>query len=268
SLQIATQDQSLAGQLSIRYAANLAMGTVIRVAETRLSHPVQVLLAPKSGSVSEALGQSWKEAGQDVTITIGAETRTSKSKTQDKRQTDRVLSAMLFADLFRFSDLDHAQTLKTVESVLAPLAEILQSFSNRLHHLNSWGDGIFAAFEKVEDAADAALAMQSRMQQLDLAALGLPSYLNLRIGAHYGPVSVGADPLTGRTTLYGSQVAQAAKIEPLAVPGSILVSEAFASALALSGRRDRATSYIGKHQLNALEKEVRLFALVPSATVH
>lgn len=261
SVQVATQDQSLLGHMAIQYAAEIAMGTVIRLADTRMSQAVQVLVDPKPGSMTEALGDAWSHAGKHPSLVLRAAEKAERSTHRQDDEGGRVLSAMLFADLFRFSQLDHAQTLATVKHVLGPLAEVLDTYSDRLHHLNSWGDGIFAAFHSASDAADAALEMQTRLGGLDLESVGLPKSMSLRIGAHYGPVSCSPDPVTRRNTLYGSHVAQAAKIEPLAVPGSILASESFAAALALSGRTDISASYVGKFQLSAVEHAVRLFAL-------
>ena len=118
----------------------------------------------------------------------------------------------------------------------------------------------------MSDAAHAAIAMQRCMRGIDLAKQGLPPTLNLRIGAHFGPITFAKDPITGRQTAYGSQVSQAAKIEACTVPGSVFVSDAFAAALALSPDQKFTTSYVGKHTLGTLEGGVRLFALVPSAT--
>jgi class 3 adenylate cyclase len=108
------------------------------------------------------------------------------------------------------------------------------------------------------------MVLQKAFTEIDLAKIGLPSDLALRIGAHYGPVTLATDPFTNRTTAYGSQVAYAARIEPLAVPGSIWVSEAFAATLALSPACGYTTAYVGRQNLRGVENLARLFALIAS----
>ncbi|MEO1459086.1 MAG: TRAFs-binding domain-containing protein [Pseudomonadota bacterium] len=262
-ITITTNDQSLTGDVAIEYAAQLAMGAAIRTANERMSHVYHIVFAPRGGGLTERLRDVWMSSGrqtESITIDVDGEHRAPPPSPVPAKD-ERFLAAMLFADLFRFSELSHSQVSLAVTHVLSELGEALRAADGPPTYVNSWGDGIFAVFEGVEAAADAALAMQARMRAIDFSALGLPETLSLRVGAHYGPVSYLDDPITGRQSVYGSQVSQAAKIEPRAVPGSVLVSEAFAAMLALSNNQTFKTSYLGKFNLDAVDSKVRLFAL-------
>jgi adenylate cyclase len=59
-------------------------------------------------------------------------------------------------------------------------------------------------------------------------------HMSMRIGLHYGPVHKVFD------------VVEAARIEPIAVPGMIYVSEAFATAAVVDGEADVVCEYLGE----------------------
>jgi class 3 adenylate cyclase len=103
--------------------------------------------------------------------------------------------------------------------------------------------------------------LQAKMRDLDLSVYDLPQTLALRVGLHYGPVTRMHDPITRRESIFGAQVAHAARIEPLAVPGAILASEAYISALALDKPSTVSSRYIGRKKLKGQDTPVRLFAI-------
>jgi len=87
------------------------------------------------------------------------------------------------------------------------------------------------------------------------------SDLSLRIGLHFGPVWERADPFTQTPNLYGRHVTTAARLEALAVPGSICVSENFAAMLAMQGEssgQDLKCDYVGRLKS---DKEDTVFSL-------
>jgi class 3 adenylate cyclase len=61
---------------------------------------------------------------------------------------------------------------------------------------------------------------------------------------HTGPVFRAFDPLIGRENYFGSHVIRAARIEPVAAPGSIYVSTELASMLAAHGVDEFAADYL------------------------
>lgn len=264
----ATNDATLLGEVAVELAARLAMGAAILQARALATRPVLYLAAPRETGMSGAYRALWRRSGK------GFEERTAPappslesapeppSPAPLAKSDTRTLSAMVFADLAGFGALSDAEALDAIAAWLEPLAERLRQEGEGLLHLNSWGDGVFAAYAEVGPAARAALAMRDAAETLrrDLAGSRIGA-LALRAGAHYGPVTVLRDPVTGRQGLYGSQVSLAARVEPLAVPGSILVTEAFASALALEGVCGIRASYVGRRSLRGFNRQERLFAL-------
>jgi class 3 adenylate cyclase len=71
------------------------------------------------------------------------------------------------------------------------------------------------------------------MARTDLPALGIPLGLDLRVGLHAGPVFAMTDPVRTEMGFVGEHVTRAARIEPVAPPGAVYVTEAFAALLAL-----------------------------------
>jgi class 3 adenylate cyclase len=68
----------------------------------------------------------------------------------------------------------------------------------------------------------------------------------MRIGAHYGPVFEGWDPIAAQRTYYGRALSRAARIEPITPPGTVYVTEAFAAILLLESRGDFTCTYVGQ----------------------
>ncbi|WP_339336401.1 adenylate/guanylate cyclase domain-containing protein, partial [uncultured Maricaulis sp.] len=147
-----------------------------------------------------------------------------------------------------------------VQTGLKPLAGCCDRLAERAVHADRWGDGMFLAFETVEQAARAAEALRQAFVAINMRDLQLPASLGLRIAGHLGAVHEGEDPLQKRPSLFGGQVAVAARIEAVTVPGSIFVSEAFAAALAMSSDAFRS-EYVGQIRIDALMPEYRLYAL-------
>jgi class 3 adenylate cyclase len=153
---------------------------------------------------------------------------------------------MLFADVSGYSALTDAQIPAFVEHVLGPLGTRLAEFTGDLRYVNTWGDAIFAVLDSVTVAAECALALQSTMRSLDLAAAGLPETVALRIGGHAGPVFSRTDPIRGDTNFYGDAVTRAARIEPRTPVGEVYVTHPFAALIALEAPADLACQYVGR----------------------
>ena len=115
------------------------------------------------------------------------------------------------------------------------------------------GDNLLADFERADDAVACASAIQHRLAEAN-AALPENRRLYFRIGIHRGLVMVEGQ------RLYGDTVNIAARLEALAAPGGVVLSEdvlaAHPEAAAL------ASEFEGERWLKNIPKAVRMHRLV------
>ncbi|MEM1192951.1 MAG: adenylate/guanylate cyclase domain-containing protein [Pseudomonadota bacterium] len=172
------------------------------------------------------------------------------------------MAAMLFADISGFGTLNDEEVVKCLDGIFEPLSQLINNQQALPCHRASWGDGIFLVYERVNEAAEIALRLQEAFRELPLADVGLPETLALRIGGHYAPASFRQDPVTGRPSVYGSQVSYAARIEPETLPGSVFVSEHFAAAIRLYRGHDFVAYNTEQETTSEKAPGIRLFNLV------
>jgi len=136
------------------------------------------------------------------------------------------LAAILAADAVGYSRLMESDERTTVEAIEAARhvfrAEIE---ANQGRVINTAGDSILATFDTAAGAVNAALSVQ---RQLEASSLDLPEArrLRFRIGVHLGDVMErdGGD-------LHGDGVNIAARLQALADPGGVVVSDAVRGAV-------------------------------------
>lgn len=261
----ATHDESLMGEEAITLAGQISMGQAIIKAKSLATRPMQVLVQPREHGVSQRFRERWKASERgfetDILADKSFEPSVVNEGVQPRRDCDRFLAAMLFADLTGFGRLCDASVMQIVDRVLRPVSQSVFRAGAALLHVDSWGDGIFAVFDHAASAAKTALDMQSVMRNLDIEDLNLPSAVALRVGLHYGPITRKTDPLTNRIGVFGSQVSYASRIEPVAVPGAVVASEVFAASLALEPDHHATSHYIGRHALKGISEPVRLYSI-------
>ena len=152
---------------------------------------------------------------------------------------------MLFGDIKGFSKLNDRQLPVFVNDVLGAMAAVLPSYVGSLCFRNTWGDGIYLVFNDLRQAARCALDLQTAMKELSLSELGLPEYIALRLGGHYGPVYESTDPIVGNTNFFGAHVSRAGRIEPITPEGCVYVTEHFAAALEVEAQDEFNCHYVG-----------------------
>ncbi len=131
------------------------------------------------------------------------------------------LAAILASDVVGYSRLMTANERRTVASLDAARAIFRSEIEGRLGRVvDMVGDSVLAVFESAAEAVNAALAVQ---KQLAANSTGVPEdqRMRFRIGVHLGDVIEKADG-----TVYGAGVNMAARMEALAEPGGIAVSDA------------------------------------------
>lgn len=160
------------------------------------------------------------------------------------------LKAFLFADLKGFSKIPDHELPGFVTSFLQGAADILHSPESGASVMNTWGDALFAVFDKVELAAETAMRIRdwARTGFMDAVLANAErsvaaGVVSLRISLHAGPVLVGFDPVIQKECFIGQHVVRTARLEPIADAGHILTSEEFAALLATSPAHDRFESH-------------------------
>ncbi len=249
----ATEDHYLGDDALFGYASRLAMGLALLRGHYLDAPVAQVALwdgRPAKGTVGTAVDAAlWRDIGHPQTVIpcpAGADApAAAEPAAPTEPVTSRVNRAMLFGDVKGFSKLDDRQLPVFVRSVLGAMAKVLERFAGPLLFRNTWGDGVYLVFDDIGAAARCALDLQAAMAVLPLADLGLPAFIALRLGVHFGPVYEAIDPIVGATNFFGAHVSRAARIEPITPEGCVYVTEHFAAGLALDPRHEFDCDYVG-----------------------
>jgi len=157
----------------------------------------------------------------------------------------RKLAAILAADVVGYSKLmgsDESGTLSSLRSFRKDLLPPLLEQSNGAI-LKSMGDGWFLEFQSVTDAASCAIALQD--------ALEGSSTIKLRIGLHIGEVTKTDEDI------YGDGVNISARLQEMAAPGAVVVSDA--ARRAMDGRLSSEFQNLGAQDLKNISEPVIAF---------
>jgi adenylate cyclase len=164
------------------------------------------------------------------------------------------LVAILVADVAGYSRLMAGDELPTVASLDAARSVFrtqIESHQGRV--IDMAGDSVLAVFETAAGAVTAALAIQQ-----DLAAVSSSTpeerRMRFRIGVHLGDVIEKGDG-----TVYGDGVNIAARLEELAQPGGISVSEAVHGLL--RGKVNAIFEDQGEQTVKNIPEPVRAYAI-------
>jgi class 3 adenylate cyclase len=153
--------------------------------------------------------------------------------------------AVLFADVLGFSKMTEDQMPIFIEEFLKVVAEILDRGQYTPVKKNTWGDGLFLAFEQVAEAGRFALDLCDFVKATDWEEKGLPQNFGLRTALHAGPVYLCKDPVTELSNCIGTQVSHAARIEPITPVNEIYASETFAALAVSEGITEFVCRYVG-----------------------
>src|SRR3954467_13860923 len=124
----------------------------------------------------------------------------------------RQLAAILFADMTGYTAVmqENEQLASTRRKRLKEVLELcVPQFNGKI--LQYYGDGSLSIFSSAIDSVRSAIAIQQLLQEEPVVAV--------RIGIHSGDVNIEDE------AIYGDGVNLASRIESLAVPGGIFVSE-------------------------------------------
>ena len=167
----------------------------------------------------------------------------------------RKLAAILAADVAGYSKLAAADEERTLARLRALRSDLFDP-TIALHHgrvVKRTGDGVLIEFRSVVDAVRCAIEVQNGMVERN-AGLPPERRIEFRVGIHLGDVVEESDG-----DLMGDGVNVAARLEGIAKPGAICLSEdAYRQ---VKSRLDLPVSDLGAIQLKNIAEPVRVFSL-------
>ncbi len=173
--------------------------------------------------------------------------------------THQKLAAILAADAAGYSRLmasDEPGTVTALDAARRVFRTQIESHHGRV--VDMAGDSVLALFVTATGAVSAALAVQAELES-HLTEVPADRSMRFRIGVHLGDVIEKADG-----SIYGDGVNIAARLQGLARPGGIAVSDALRGAV---GHRVAATfEYVGEQQVKNIADPVRTFQVVAQGT--
>ncbi len=146
------------------------------------------------------------------------------------------IKTILFADVVGYSRIADTQLANFCPQFLGEVSRLMDTCSSPPTLVNTWGDGIYMAFDEPEHAGHFGLRLVERVASVDWAARGLPAGLGIRVALHTGPVLLAFDPVTRSMNFTGSHVSHAARIEPVVGSNEVWASEGFAALAVLRSR--------------------------------
>jgi class 3 adenylate cyclase len=171
---------------------------------------------------------------------------------------ERKLAAILCADVYGYSRLmgeNEEATLRTLSSHRKTIDSLIEQTQRRF--VNSAGDSVLAEFASVVNAVDCAVQIQTALRA-ENGNLPPERRMQFRIGVNLGDVMVeGAQ-------IYGDGVNVAARLESLAEPGGICISntvrEHLGNKLALNYQD------LGAQSVKNIAEPVRVFRVLLNGT--
>ena len=173
---------------------------------------------------------------------------------------ERRLAAILAADIAGYSRLMGSDEEGTLAAIKACRRELIDPklAEHRGRIVKTTGDGALIEFASAVDAIRCAMEIQRSMAQRNM---GVPEghRIEFRIGINVG------DILIDEGDIYGDGVNIAARIEALARPGTICLSEnAYRQ---VTGKLALDISDMGEQQLKNIAQPVHVYGLIPDGTL-
>jgi adenylate cyclase len=165
---------------------------------------------------------------------------------------ERRLVAIMATDVVGYSRLmgaDESGVLAALKALRSELFDpLIEAHHGRIVKL--MGDGTLVEFASVVDAVTCAAEIQQKLAVRN-ALLPVENRLELRIGVNLGDVMIDGEDL------YGDGVNVAARLEGLAEPGSVYVSEVVATQVA--GKAPLGFEYLSERSLKNIAEPVRVY---------
>ena len=163
----------------------------------------------------------------------------------------RKLAAILYADVAGYSRLtgeDEDATHRTLTDYLDLISVTIESHNGQVKHYA--GDAVLAKFDAVVDAMTAAVAIQDKLRTRNEDVPDARK-VQFRIGVNSG------DVIEDRGDIYGDGVNIAARLESLANPGAICISDSVRTAMGSKLGLD--FEFMGEQEVKNIAEPVRAY---------
>jgi TolB-like protein/class 3 adenylate cyclase len=190
------------------------------------------------------------KVGYRLIASVRSSSSDSESETATKRL-ERKLTAILYVDVAGYSRMTEADEEGTHELLSANLDRLtasIQSHSGRVIHYA--GDAVLSDFPTVTEALTCAVEVQRSPD----GKSGNKESVRFRIGVNLGEVIVDRDDI------YGEGVNVAARLEALAEPGGICISEAVRSAV--GNKLPLAYDFMGEQKVKNIAQLIRTYRVL------
>jgi adenylate cyclase len=164
------------------------------------------------------------------------------------------LAALLSADVVGYSRLmaeDEVATVRTLSAYRDKISTIVHDHEGRV--VDFVGDNMLAEFHSVIEAVDCATNMQRTLALLN-AKLDENRQMSFRIGINLGDILIDGD------VIYGDGINVAARLERLAKPGGICITESVFSQV--HNKLELGFADIGMKTLKNISDPVRVYRVV------
>ena len=170
------------------------------------------------------------------------------------RKLERKLTAILYADVVEYSRMtaqDEEGTHKTLSRCLDKLSQAIEYHNGNVIHYA--GDAILAEFNTVVDALTCAVEVQREFAKSN-ELQGADKVVKFRIGINLG------DVIVDRDDIYGEGVNIAARLESLADPGGICISESIRSTA--GNKLNLRYEFLGEQLVKNIDEPIRAYRVL------
>ena len=164
----------------------------------------------------------------------------------------RQLAAIMFTDIVGYTALmgrDEQRAFELLKKNRELQKPIIEEYSGRW--IKELGDGVMASFNTVSDAVNAAIKIQQ--------TCNTTKEFQLRIGIHLGEVVFENDDV------FGDGVNIASRIQAIANPGSVYISEAVHNSI--SNKKDFQTMLVTEEKLKNVKEAVKIYQVIADNVV-
>jgi class 3 adenylate cyclase len=180
---------------------------------------------------------------------------TISAPTDGQPRRRRKLSAIMMVDVSGFSRMmgaDEERTVGLIQGFHRGIKALVAEFEGRI--VGTAGDSAFGEFDSVVNAVRCARQIQEEQSRQN-AERPEDERVNARIGIHLG------DVIVEDYNVFGDGVNIAARLEPLADPGGICLSEAVYQQV--RSKLDLPVQDMGLCELKNIEHPIRLYKIPP-----